>query len=53
MPDYLRPYVEGVKKLIKKKEVSFQVFKKHLIDYKANFISYTILKYFIMVFYMK
>ena len=47
MPKYLRPYIDSIRKIMKKREMNFIVFKRNLIDYKSNFVSFSQLKYII------
>ncbi len=46
MPGYLKPYVDSLKKLMKKKGLTLEIFRKKLMDYKSNFISFAQLRYF-------
>ena len=46
MPGYLKPYVDSLKKMMRKKGLTLEIFKKKLIDYKSNFISFAQLRYF-------
>lgn len=46
MPGYLKPIIEKIKTQIQRKKITLESFKKNLIDYKSNFVSFNELKYY-------